>query len=252
MISSQPLPKDEATLLVVEDDEATREKMAAYFEKEGYRVLTATTASECNHQMGRNNVDLVILDINLPEGDGLTLAREIRAKLDIGIIFVSGRSEDVDRIIGLEIGADDYMVKPYNPRELLARVKGLLRRTLSGQSKPKAVREFSGWQLDMLRRVLIAADGRIFELTRAELELLDIFTKFPGTMLSRDRLMYKVTHRAWNPGDRTIDVLIRRLRLKLELDPAKPTIIKTVHGEGYMFCDTVVDSINSSAALIDS
>jgi len=245
----QPTP---SSILIVEDDQVTREKMQAYFETEGYIVSTAATAEESRHILENHQVDIALLDINLPDGDGLSLARNIRARSDIGIIFVSGRDDDVDRIIGLEIGADDYVTKPFNPRELLARVKGLLRRTDQTQQQNGDIRKFSIWRFDTLRRTLQGDGGNLVDMTRAELELLELFTRYPGMTLSRERLMSRVTHRSWSPGDRTIDVLIRRLRQKLESDPAKPEIIKTIHGEGYMFCETVTVLSNSSAAVLDA
>jgi len=245
-------PTTTPTLLVVEDDEVSREKMLAYFESEGYLVVTAESASVARRQLKQNDVNLVLLDINLPDGDGLSLAREIRQHSRVGIIFVSGRDDDIDRIVGLEIGADDYVTKPYNPRELLARVRGLLRRTDAAiDVSTVGVRQFEGWHLDPLRRTLTGGDCMPVELTRAEIELLELFTRLPGETLSRERLMAAVTHRSWHPGDRTIDVLIRRLRRKLESDPAKPTMIRTVHGEGYMFCATVSDSSNPTASRND-
>ena len=227
------------TILIVEDDEVTREKMAAYFETEGYTVLISGTALESKQLIEQSNIDLALVDINLPDGDGLELARDIRSKSNMGIIFVTGRNDDIDRIVGLEIGADDYVTKPFNSRELLARVKGLLRRAESATRSTVEVREFSGWTFDLLRRTLTTPDQGIVELTRAELELVDLFTRNPGATLSRERLMHTVTHRFWNPGDRTIDVLIRRLRKKIEIDSSNPKTIKTIHGEGYMFCDNV-------------
>jgi len=211
-------PSKTHTLLIVEDDPVTREKMTAYFETEGYLIISAESAAETETLIERHDIDLVLLDINLPDGDGLSLARDIRARSNTGIIFVTGRNDDIDRIVGLEIGADDYVTKPYNPRELLARVKGLLRRTSTNPVSTGDSREFNGWHFNLLRRTLTTREGKIIELTRAEFELLDVFTRYPGTTLSRERLMHTVTHRSWNPGDRTIDVLIRRLRQKLEVD----------------------------------
>ena len=225
--------------------------MLAYFQSEGYTVVTATTATDARRQLEQQEIDLVLLDINLPDGDGLTLAREIRQRSQIGIIFVSGRDDDIDRIVGLEIGADDYVTKPYNPRELLARVRGLLRRSESRAASSLITRQFEGWHLDTLRRTLNQHDGAPVELTRAELEILELFTRHPGETLSRERLMATVTHRSWHPGDRTVDVLIRRLRRKLETDPANPVMIRTVHGEGYMFCATVTESSTLSASFSD-
>ncbi|NKB76590.1 MAG: response regulator [Gammaproteobacteria bacterium] len=238
-----------ANLLIVEDDELTQSKMKSYFETEGYCVTTAGNAHQMRKYLQTREVDLVLLDIDLPDDDGLSIARDLRSNSNIGIILVTGKDSDVDRIIGLEIGADDYVTKPFNARELLARVRGLLRRT-EAQAAPAVdhKRSFAGWGLNPLRRTLTSPNGEEMEMTRAELDLITTFTNHPGQTLSRERLMNCITHRSWNPNDRTIDVLIRRVRQKMETDPKKPTLIKTIHGEGYMFCESVIDSTKSSNA----
>lgn len=237
-------------LLIVEDDEVTLSKMTAYFEAESYEVYPATTGEQARKILNEKKIDLLLLDINLPDDDGLTIARETRSSSNIGIILVSGRAEDVDRIVGLEVGADDYVTKPFNSRELLARVKSVLRRSASPHA-PGAMesgKTFSGWKLDNLRRTLTSPKGETVTMTRAEHELIDALTNQPGVTLSRERLMTSISHRAWNPNDRTVDVLIRRLRQKLENNPKKPELIKTMHGEGYMFCDQVSELVASSNA----
>ena len=242
-----PLSKNQTiSLLIVEDDELTLSKMKAYFEAEGYRVLTASNGHNMRKQLTSRSVDLVLLDINLPDDDGLSIARELRSNSNMGIILVTGRDSDVDRIIGLEIGADDYVTKPFNFRELLARVRGLLRRSEPHTVPNDSYKVFAGWKLNPLRRTLTSPAGQETEMTRAELDLIHAFTDHPGQTLSRERLMNFITHRSWNPNDRTVDVLIRRLRQKMEDNPRKPTLIKTIHGEGYMFCESVVDATYSS------
>jgi two-component system torCAD operon response regulator TorR len=219
----------------VEDDAVTRAKLAGYLEVAGHRVSEAADGLEMRRIMVEDPVDLLLLDINLPGEDGLELTREVRANSEIGIILVTGRTDDVDRIVGLEMGADDYVTKPFNPRELLARAKNLLRRTSAGGRAGIApVRRFVGWHFDVRTRRLTDPSGHRVALTRAEFELLAALTGRPGEVLSRDRLLDLVTHRSWAPSDRTIDVLVRRLRRKIEKDPKAPEIIVTAHGEGYV------------------
>jgi len=225
-------------IIVVEDEPITRLKLAGYFEQAGYRVSEASTADEMEDILKHNDADLLLLDINLPGKDGLTITREQRGRSDdIGIIFVTGRTDEVDRIVGLEIGADDYVTKPFNQRELLARVKNLLRRTMAmrGVCCDETRITFADWVFDIPRRRLVSPEGERIELTRAEYELLAAFVRHPGQVMTRDRLLDCVTHRAWDPNDRTIDVLVRRLRKKIEPDPKKPQFICTAHGEGYVF-----------------
>lgn len=181
---------------------------------------------------------MLLLDINLPDESGLLLAREVRAKSNMGIVLVTGKTDDIDRIVGLEIGADDYVTKPFNTRELLARVTNLLRRIHDHSETPiqhKSIYHFDDLVLDASRRHLLGRDQQEVKLTRAEFELLLVFMAHPNQMLNRDRLLSQVTHRSWDPNDRTIDVLIMRLRRKLERDYKHPTLFTTVHGEGYLF-----------------
>ena len=233
---------DSTHVLIVEDDEVARTKLAGYLETAGHRVSEAVDGRGLRQVMVSDPVDLVLLDINLPGEDGLDLTRFIRANSDVGIILVTGRTDDVDRILGLEIGADDYVTKPFNPRELLARVKTLLRRTTARAQSGSETRTswaFSGWRFDTRSRRLVSPSGDKVALTRAEFELLNALIAHPGTVLTRERLLGCITHRSWDPGDRTVDVLVRRLRQKLEVDPQSPELIITVHGEGYMFAAEV-------------
>ena len=235
----QKLAGDSTHVLIVEDDEVARTKLAGYLETAGHRVSEAVDGRGLRQIMVSDPVDIVLLDINLPGEDGLELTRFIRANSDVGIILVTGRTDDVDRIVGLEIGADDYITKPFNPRELLARVKTLLRRTTANPPSVSDTKTFSGWRFDTRSRRLVSATGDKVALTRAEFELLNALIAHPGTVLTRERLLGCITHRTWDPGDRTVDVLVRRLRQKLEVDPQSPELIITVHGEGYMFAADV-------------
>ncbi|MFU2489205.1 response regulator [Thauera sp. WH-1] len=224
------------SLLVVDDDLVAQARLNAYFSQEGYRVLLAGDGEGFWKTLERHRVDLVLLDINLPGQDGLSLARELRARDGaIGIILVTSRSDDVDKIVGLEVGADDYVTKPFNPRELLARVKSLLRR--SGESRADSGSDtafrFAGWSLDLPRRRLWDACGREVALTRGEFEALALLVRHPNEVISRDRLSRAISGHDWNPQDRTVDVLVRRLRAKID-DAAQPdSLITTVRGEGY-------------------
>lgn len=227
-------------ILVVEDDVVTREKLTGYFEREGYRVTAVENGQEMRAVLSEQEVALVMLDINLPGEDGLLLTRELRARSTVGIILVTGRSDAVDRIVGLEMGADDYVTKPFELRELLVRVKNLLWRISLAAAQPSepavaddAVR-FGPWRFDIPRRQL-SRDGVPVRLTKAEYEVLVAFIANAGRVLSRERILALTSHRGDGPSDRTIDVLIRRLRGKMEQDPRDPQLFVTVHGEGYLF-----------------
>lgn len=230
-------------ILVVEDEIVTRAKLVGYFENEGYRVSEAENGEQMRAILAEHQVDLIMLDINLPGEDGLLLTRALRSKSDIGIILVTGRTDSIDRIVGLEMGADDYVTKPFELRELLVRVKNLLWRiSLAEKAKELALEEqsednvirFGEWTFDINRRALSRNDEPV-KLTKAEYELLVAFSSYPNTVLSRERILNMISHRVDAPNDRTIDVLIRRMRAKMEVDPKNPQIFVTVHGEGYMF-----------------
>jgi two-component system torCAD operon response regulator TorR len=224
-------------IVIVEDDRVTRTKLAAYFLAEGYRVSEAEDGTQMHEILRQRPGDLLMLDINLPGQDGLQLTREQRERSEIGIILVTGRTDTVDRIVGLEMGADDYVTKPFDQRELLARVKNLLRRVKrsQGDGEGKPLRRFLGWKLDASGRTLQDPDGRFVDLTRAEFKALAFLSANPGQVMSRDRLLHEIAHRDWDPADRTVDVVVRRLRQKLGDDSRHPRIIVTSHGEGYMF-----------------
>jgi two-component system OmpR family response regulator len=231
---------DNGHILVVDDQREICDLVQQYLSSEGYyRVSTAQDGAGMRRVMAQSPVDLVILDLILPGEDGLTLARSIRDETNVGIIILSGRGEPVERIIGLEMGADDYLPKPFLPRELLARVKSVLRRTsprtTEKQAQARSKAQFAGWTLDLLRRVLYSPSDKEVDLTRGEFDLLAAFVKNPNQVLTRDRLL----DREAGPEDRTIDVQVLRLRRKLKIDPKNPTIIKTVRGRGYAFIPEV-------------
>ncbi|QQX79335.1 two-component system response regulator TorR [Shewanella sp. KX20019] len=232
-------------VLVVDDEAVIRARLKGYFEKEGYQVLEAQDGEQMWYEFDRQHIDLVMLDINLPGTDGLSLARELRSRSDVGIILVTGRDETIDKIVGLEMGADDYVTKPFELRELLVRVKNLLWRISLVQ---KAIAE-SGAQADPNDNIIafndyilelnsrqLSCNGELIKLTKAEFELLTAFSLHPQQVLSRDRLMQQTSHRNQDVNDRTIDVIIRRLRNKLSAE-----LFVTVHGEGYLFAAKVKD-----------
>jgi len=233
-----------AHILVVDDQKEICEVVQQYLSSEGYRVSVAHDGGGMRKVMAQDPVDLVILDLMLPGEDGLTLARQLRQDSTVGIIILTGRSEAVDRIIGLEMGADDYLAKPFHLRELLARAKSVLRRASNRAQldKPAGARaraRFAGWHLDLATRELVSPAGGEVRLTTGEFDLLAAFVNNANQVLSRDRLLDLARNREAGPFDRTIDVQVGRLRRKLEPDPAKPTFIKTVRGTGYIFTPSV-------------
>lgn len=227
---------------MVEDEAITRTKLVGYFQHEGYQVSEAENKDEFDAIMTKHDIDLVMLDINLPGEDGLVITRKLRAHSNVGIILVTGRTDTIDKIVGLEMGADDYVTKPFELRELLVRVKNLLWRVSLAAMTPAQVESeadddafyFGPWRFDIPRRKLTNG-GEPVKLTKAEYEILVAFVAHPGRVLSRDRLLNLIDHRVDDPNDRTIDVLVRRLRNKIELCPKEPQYLVTVHGEGYLF-----------------
>lgn len=225
-------------ILIVEDEEVSRAVLSAYLGREGYHITEAADGDEMDAAMARRRFDLVLLDINLPGRDGLSLLRELRARSEMGIILVTAKSDAVDRVVGLELGADDYVVKPYEQRELLARVKNILRRVTRAARNDDdtlPVHHFEGWRLDVGRRLLVDPQGRDVPLTTGEFNLLATLVGQPQRVFSRDRLLDAVSSREWSPSDRSIDVLIGRLRKKIERDPRQPRLLVSVRNVGYVF-----------------
>lgn len=232
-------------VLVVDDEAVIRARLKGYFEKEGYQVVEAQDGEQMWQAFEAQAIDLVMLDINLPGTDGLSLARQLRSKSDVGIILVTGRDETIDKIVGLEMGADDYVTKPFELRELLVRVKNLLwrislvKKALAEASQPGDADDniiaFNDYVLELNSRQL-TCNGQPIKLTKAEFELLTAFSLHPQQVLSRERLMLQTSHRDQDVNDRTIDVIIRRLRNKLAAE-----LFVTVHGEGYLFAAKVKD-----------
>jgi DNA-binding response OmpR family regulator len=223
-------------ILVVEDDRPTRDLIARYLTDNHFRVSTAVTGAEGEGALGRDPVDLVVLDLNLPDQDGLMLAKRLLAEHDIPIVILTGRIEEMDRVLGLELGADDYVTKPFSPRELLARIRAVLRRAQGrpGRRREQSLRvyRFAGFELRTGTRKLVSPDGKELELTSGEFSLLAAFLKSPQQILSRDQLL-EASRLYDDVYDRSIDVQILRLRRKLEKDPSEPQLIKTERGAGY-------------------
>lgn len=222
-------------LVVVEDDAITRGKLAGYLANDGYRVSEAESAESMRALVQRDPAHLFLIDIQLPGEDGLKLTRDLRSQSEVGIILVTGRSDMVDRIVGLEMGADDYITKPFNHRELQARVKNLLRRVQHESFGGGLERQFEGWRYDLARRRLTDPEGAPVELTHAEHQLLSLFLRNAGQLLTREQILRQVAQRGWDAYDRTADVLVQRLRRKLGDMPRQARFIQTAHGEGYLF-----------------
>jgi DNA-binding response OmpR family regulator len=227
-------------ILVVDDDADLRQMVADYLNDYDLRVTGAADGSAMRNAIAHEVVDLVLLDLRLPSEDGMILARELRETSNVPIIILTGRKDDVDRILGLELGADDYLTKPFNLRELLARIRAILRRTqahpvphVEGRA-PQAFR-FGAWELNLRSRRLTSNDGERVELTHAEFALLAAFLGAPERILSREQLLELSRGNDENVFDRSIDVQILRLRRKIESDPSRPKLIRTERGAGYFF-----------------
>ncbi len=214
--------------------------LSRYFEEEGYRVTLAGDGGEMRDCLDKQSIDIILLDLVLPGEDGLTLARDLRARSDVPIIMLTGRDDFVDRVVGLEVGADDYIAKPFHLREVLARVRGILRRRQPQASATvdlaPEVYSFEGLRLDTARRQLTSDDGNEILLTTGEFDMLCILVKHAGRVLQRELLMDLTRGRNLEAFDRTIDAQIARLRRKIEPDVSQPALIKSVRGVGYVFC----------------
>ena len=226
-------------ILVVDDHADIRDLLKRFLEQHGYRVSCARDGREMKKLLEHSTIQLIVLDLMLPGEDGLTLCRELRVHSAIPIVMLTAMGEDMDRIVGLEMGADDYLAKPFNPRELLARIKAVLRRSQPQDEPPAEIGVahyyFAQWQLDMLRRELVDSSGIGISLSTAEFDLLKVFLERPQRVLSRDQLLDLARGREAQAFDRAIDTQVSRLRRKLEQDAKNPELIKTVWGGGYMF-----------------
>ena len=237
------MAEEKQTVLVVDDDRGICDLLGRFFREHGYNVLLAKNGDEMMVRLDKQMVDLIILDIMMPGEDGMTLCRKLRAKSQVPIIMLTAISEEIERILGLEMGADDYLSKPFNPRELLARVKAILRRSGSNEivveQQEHVVYRFQTWELDKTARQLKSPDDLEISLSSGEYMLLLAFLERPQQVLSRDRLLDLTRNRSAAPFDRSIDIQISRLRSKIEEDPKNPQLIKTIRGGGYILTTAV-------------
>ena len=232
-------------ILIVDDHREIRDAVSRYLERNGMRASTARDATEMDARLATGQYDLIVLDVMMPGEDGLSVCRRLSAEGKVPILMLTALGEDTDRIVGLELGADDYLPKPFNPRELLARIKAILRRATSEEPIAGALSgrrvAFADWQLDTDRRVLIGKDGAETALTTAEFRLLTVLLERPRLVLSREQLLDLTSGRAAQAFDRAIDNQISRLRRKIEADPGRPAIITTIRSGGYCLATDVRD-----------
>ena len=230
-------------IVVVDDDPAIRDELQDYLTSQNYRVSTADGGTAMRQILERESPDLIIMDLMMPEEDGLTLVKSLCKTSTAAIIILTGKDDPIDRVVGLELGADDYILKPFYLRELLARVRSVLRRaegvTDASFGGDKSWLEFAGWKLSLPMRQLISPNNAEVPLTTAEFDLLVVFIKNKRRVLSRDGLLDLTQNRQWSPFDRAIDNLVGRLRKKIEVNPKNPSLIKTVRGVGYVFTHDV-------------
>jgi DNA-binding response OmpR family regulator len=236
---------DTEHIVVVDDEEGIRLQLDEFLTSEGYRVTAVSDGAGLRQVMDNVDIDLVLLDVHLPGEDGITIVRDYLSKTDVGVIMLTSRTEIMDRVVGLEVGADDYIPKPYHLRELLARVRSVLRRRTrdggaEGGAGPIPKVRFADWVLDYMSRSLTSPEGKNVPLTSSEFSLLVVFIQNPNRVLTRDELLNLAADRKWEPLDRAIDVLVGRLRRKVERNSKAPQLIKTVRGAGYIFTSEVV------------
>ncbi len=232
-----------AHILIVDDDREIRDLLARLLTRRGFRISTARDRGEMRRALETARIDLVVLDIMLPGEDGLAICRELRATSAIPIIMLTARGDPTDRVVGLEIGADDYLAKPFDARELEARIRAVLRRALATPTSAApgqgALLSFKGWTLDLRQRRLVSPEGALIDLTSGEFDLLAVFAERPQIVLRRDQLIDLARGRDATSYDRSIDVQVSRLRRKLEADPRNPELIKTIRSGGYIFTAAV-------------
>jgi len=227
-------------ILIVEDEDVTRFNLRNLFEAEGYSVSEAIDGDSMEQQLHQNSINLVIMDINLPGKNGLLLARELTNNADLGLIFLTGRDSDIDKILGLEIGADDYLTKPFNPRELTIRARNILSRISTSKTEvDTAIIRFNQWVLDGNSRKMTSPDGQTISIPRGEYRALRLLIANSGQIVTRQQLIKEMTGRDLRSNDRTVDVTIRRLRKHFEAITDAPELINTIHGEGYRFIGSV-------------
>lgn len=227
-------------ILIVEDEDVTRFNLRNLFEAEGYRVSEAIDGDSMDSELKNNTINLVIMDINLPGKNGLLLARELTSNDDLALIFLTGRDSDIDKILGLEIGADDYLTKPFNPRELTIRARNILNRMSSSKTESgDSIISFNQWSLNGNSRKMISPDNKEISIPRGEYRALRLLIANAGQIVTRQQLIKEMTGRDLRTNDRTVDVTIRRLRKHFESVEDAPELINTIHGEGYRFIGSV-------------
>ena len=248
----KPTPEHEVAerprLIAVDDEPELREMLIEYLARNGFDMRGAADGRELDERLAERPADLLLLDVNMPGEDGLSIARRLRATSAIPIMMLTSASDVIDRVVGLEIGADDYVTKPFDLRELLARIRSVLRRSRSETATPvmdpayvneappdNRTVQFGVMQLHLDRRCLISPEGNESALTAMEFDLLQAFAQHPNRVLNRDQLLEFAHNRGWEPFDRSIDIRVARIRRKIEVDPTKPEVIKTVRGVGYLF-----------------
>ena len=234
---------DKAHILIVEDEEVTRFNLRCLFEAEGYHVSEAIDGDSMDAALYDNSINVVIMDINLPGKNGLLLARKLKENKDLALIFLTGRDSDIDKVLGLEIGADDYLTKPFNPRELTIRVRNILSRISSGKAESDnsndSIINFNGWSLNSHSRIMTTPDSTEISIPRGEYRALRLLITNTGKIVTRQQLIKEMTGRELRENDRTVDVTIRRLRKHFESVEGAPELINTIHGEGYRFVGSV-------------
>jgi len=234
---------ESTSILIVDDDLMLCRALARYLKLEGYAVRTATSGREMREHLAAEKPDLILLDLTLPDADGFTLAREIRATSDLAIVILTGKTDTTDKVVGLELGADDYVTKPFSDRELLARIRSVLRRTAEagrGASRPQPhIAHFAGWRLDLESYELTSPAGERVPLTPHEFQLLGALVRHGSRVLTREAILDLVAGRDWSPEDRSVDVLVGKLRKKLESRPEEPRLIETVRSVGYKLATRV-------------
>jgi two-component system OmpR family response regulator len=230
-------------ILVVDDDRDIRLLVGDYLKKHGYRVSLAADGRQMREVLAGSGIDLIVLDLMLPGEDGLSLCRDLRARSDLPVLMLTARTEPIDRVLGLEMGADDYLAKPFEPRELLARIRNILRRVRAlpavGAAEAAQGWRFAGWFLDARTRQLLSPEGVVVALSGAEYRLLEVFLTHPNRVLNRDQLMDLLRGRDAEPFDRSIDLRVSRLRQKLRDSARAPQLIKTLRNEGYVLAVVV-------------
>jgi two-component system phosphate regulon response regulator OmpR len=241
-------------VLIVDDDPRIRRTLDQALKSEGFETREARDGAEAMRQIERMPFDAVTLDLTLPDEDGLSVTRRVRQSSDVPIVMITAKADPVDRVVGLELGADDYVCKPFHVREVVARVRCVIRRREAAMREALAVTQqrrfsFEGWMLDVPARSLERADGSEVELTGMEFDLLALLVANGGEALSRDMIVERLKGQRWSPFDRGIDMLVRRLRQKIEADPAHPRLIKTVRGIGYVFAGHLESSEQAGRAM---